>query len=479
MLLSKIKKCVIIILLLTIPVISFGQDGHYWTEQFGNKSMLLSGTVNANVNDLGLVYYNPGRLAQIENPAFVISAKVYELLKINIVDGLGEGEDLKISDFGGAPNLIAGTFKLPFLKNHHFAYSYLTRYRQNSDFNTRSANEDQNVGETYYEHLSAKMSSASNFNEDWLGITWSYAVNEKLSVGLSTFGTQTKNSGALEVQLQGLTNTDDVHMVNFNRQLDINVIGLLWKAGLATKWKKINMGLTITTPRINFSGSGSSVYEDFITGIDSLEGEPVDDIYIENHQEDLSSTLKSPLAIGAGISFKLRNSIIHLSGEWFDKVNAYTLMESEPFEGQSTEDTITVRLVDDLKSVFNFGIGFEYYVNEKFEVYGSFATDFSAVNSDASFLYEFDATISNSKFEGEIFHFGGGVNMNLKWAELTLGATYASSARDVPRPLNIGGDEILGSDEFSSLKYSRLRFIVGFSFPFATQITDKLNLDNN
>ena len=44
-----------------------GQDGHYWSEDFGNKSMLLSGTANASVDDLGAVFYNPGRLGQIEN----------------------------------------------------------------------------------------------------------------------------------------------------------------------------------------------------------------------------------------------------------------------------------------------------------------------------------------------------------------------------------------------------------------------------
>ena len=57
---------------------SIAQNAHYWSENYGNRSMLLSGTVNASVEDLGLVFYNPGRLGLIENPAFVISAKVYE-----------------------------------------------------------------------------------------------------------------------------------------------------------------------------------------------------------------------------------------------------------------------------------------------------------------------------------------------------------------------------------------------------------------
>jgi hypothetical protein len=53
------------------------QDGNYWSENYENRSLLLIGTVNASVEDLGTVFYNPGRLGLIENPAFVISAEVY------------------------------------------------------------------------------------------------------------------------------------------------------------------------------------------------------------------------------------------------------------------------------------------------------------------------------------------------------------------------------------------------------------------
>ena len=132
---KKLSKIAILIVLhISLVTIVNAQDAHYWSEQFGNKSMLLGGTVNASVEDLGLVYYNPGRLSQIENPAFVISARVYELSNVRITDGLGEGKDLKKSNFGGGPSLVAGTFKLPFLKDHHFAYGFLTRFRHKNQF---------------------------------------------------------------------------------------------------------------------------------------------------------------------------------------------------------------------------------------------------------------------------------------------------------------------------------------------------------
>ena len=62
----------------------WAQDGHYWTQQYGTRSMLLSNSVIGGVEDLGAVYYNPGRLGLIENPAFLLSAEVYEWTRYRV-----------------------------------------------------------------------------------------------------------------------------------------------------------------------------------------------------------------------------------------------------------------------------------------------------------------------------------------------------------------------------------------------------------
>ena len=68
------------------------QDGHYWTQQYGTKSMLLSGSVIGGVEDLGAVYYNPGRLAVISNSAFLLSGNVYEYNGIDISNAAGNSK---------------------------------------------------------------------------------------------------------------------------------------------------------------------------------------------------------------------------------------------------------------------------------------------------------------------------------------------------------------------------------------------------
>lgn len=115
------------------------QDGHYWTQQYGTKSMLLSGSVIGGVEDLGAVYYNPARLSVIANPAFLLSASVYEYNKLSITDAFGSSTSAAKAEVRGVPSLAAGTFKLKFLPNHFFAYAVMSR--QLSDLSTSYSNE--------------------------------------------------------------------------------------------------------------------------------------------------------------------------------------------------------------------------------------------------------------------------------------------------------------------------------------------------
>ena len=57
-------------------VIQVKSQTNYKYENFGNRSILLNGNVTGSVDDLGATYYNPARLALIEDPVFAINAKI-------------------------------------------------------------------------------------------------------------------------------------------------------------------------------------------------------------------------------------------------------------------------------------------------------------------------------------------------------------------------------------------------------------------
>ena len=102
----------------------FSQSSHYWTQQYGNKSLLLGGAVIGSVTDLGAVYYNPAFLALQDNASsFVITAKLLQFTNVKMENGLGENIDLEKNQLGNSSGLVAGIFKLKFMPKSKFAFA--------------------------------------------------------------------------------------------------------------------------------------------------------------------------------------------------------------------------------------------------------------------------------------------------------------------------------------------------------------------
>ena len=123
-----------LILLLILPFYVLGQ-GYYNQENFGNRSLLLGGNVTGSVNDLGLTYYNPARIALIENPVFSINAKAYQISSINFKNVFGRDSKISDSRFEGVPSLKSGTYNMKKWEKHHFAYAFLSKQRCSMGFN--------------------------------------------------------------------------------------------------------------------------------------------------------------------------------------------------------------------------------------------------------------------------------------------------------------------------------------------------------
>jgi len=474
--LKVFNRCTLIIFLIFIISSSLikAQDGHYWTEQYGNKSMLLSGVVIGNVEDLGAVYYNPARLGLIKNPAFILNASLFQLTSLKFEDGLGEGIDASKSKFGEGPSLVAGSFNLKFLNNHRFSYSVLTR--NSFDFNSFFRTQDE--GEIFEnipgeEIFVGQIELNSKFNELWLGLTWAFQLRTKSSIGVSMFGSYRTDERLFDMRLQAISKEDGgVAVFNNSREINYNTYGLLWKLGYAVDFSDlVSFGLTVTTPKVKLGGSGEFVTQEFLAGIDTTGDGINDDIFIANAQDGLSVENKAPWSIGAGFGLNFGELTISVSGEWFSEIPKYTVIQTDPFIGQSTGEEISNSLVENLNSVINYGLGVEYDFNKKLSAYLSFATDFSAVPKEINRFLSLENETSNSSFQADIYHFGGGVVFGFKRMEFTVGSTYASSRQEIKRVISVPSED--GNTETvnttSLMKLNQWRFIVGFSLPFAKE----------
>ena len=447
------------------------QDGHYWTQQYGTKSMLLSGSVIGGVDDLGAVFYNPGRLGLIENPAFLLSADVYEWTRLTVSDAFGESADVSKSDIGGIPSLVAGTFKIGFLKDHSFAYAVLQRQGINADISYKDEVFD-NVIDTFPgdEYFGASIRIFQKVQEQWASLTWSYPITENLSVGLTTnLSVLNQNKGNI-IELQAYTSFNETAIYRYNRNFSFDKYSLLWKLGLAAELNKVQLGLTITTPSVGIFGKGTYEYESFFSGIPGYSVNP--DVYTTSRQKDLPVKVTKPWAIGAGATFLWGRNKIHFSGEWYSRVPYYVLMQSEEHTSQSSGETIQFTLYDELNSVVNFGIGLEIFLREKVSFYSSFCSDFSAASNNRVGFSEQNPEASNTTFAADYYHYGGGFILKLKGIDLTLGATYTGGSQSFARPVDFpesGDDEIFEQDETGNLKWDRWRLVFSFSVPFFSQ----------
>ena len=469
----------IVIALIFFSVNLQAQTAHYWTESYGTRSMLLNGVVVGSVQDLGAVYYNPARLSQFETPAFVISGQVYELSGVTIKNGLGDGLDLNISSFGGGPSLVSGTFKLGFLEGHQFAYAFLTRSKSANNFNFAVDTFGEYVktfpGEEWF---SGEIRTTNRNNDEWMGLSWSYAFNEKLSVGATGFYSNLERSAGVRVQLQAYDPTPDSTKTGIyieKRSYSYKSQSILGKFGISYKGDKMTLGLTVTTPKFEGLGTGNTSYETFLAGVDSVDGKPADDIYIINNQGDIETTHKSPFSVAIGGGLKLsKRSLLHVSAQYFTGIAAYTVLQSATFEGQSTHEDLQMNVIDELQPVINYGLGLEIFINEHVSMFGSFDTDFSAVSSDVNRLGNFDAIFSDNTFTADIYHFGFGVDIKTKIADLTIGATYANSRELIDREFTIddGHDPVTKKAE---ILYSRWRFLIGFEFHMPDKFKEKLD----
>ena len=111
--------------------------------------------------------------------------------------------------------------------------------------------------------------------------------------------------------------------------------------------------------------------------------------------------------MGFGATRNIGKNKLHLSTEWFQAINKYTVMTAADFPSQSIPDSInSFRLTDKVKSVWNFGVGAEIYINPQISGFLSFSSDFSAAQSDLVRFSERSPEASNSTWNADFYHVG-------------------------------------------------------------------------
>ena len=469
MLSSNLKKALFPIVLM--GYFGLAQQGNYKFNNFGNKTILLAGNVTGSVEDFGLAYYNPARLTEIKTNGFAFNARAYEYGTYKLKNAIDENSSPKDSQFSAVPSTAAGTFSL---FGTRFAYSFFSKYATNSRLNYRTDIIEDDLVEILpgQERYTIDFLVNNILKEQLIGLTWAHAINEKFSLGISVFGSVYKSEGGtnLEYSIQG----EDNRVAYYRNRPDFrqDSYGLVVKLGASYHFSKFDFGVNINVPYLEVYQKGRFNYQNVISGI----GPNNDQLY--NYKlNELNAKRKEPLGVSLGAGIPIKTHTLHVNLDYVASLSSYSRLEVPDID--TGQDALTsISFIERRKSILNFGVGGEFYVNEFVNLYTGFSTDFNAISTDSDLLDVQGNPTINSDLGSDYIHVSMGAELKLKRANLIVGATYTRSTTDFLSPSSIPSDDLnIAEDTQAVLSYTRWQFIVGLDIPFLNTKVDDLLKD--
>jgi hypothetical protein len=394
------------------------QDANYWTNQYGSRANLLGGAVVGSVVDLSGTFYNPGALPLLKEVDLILAAKVLQYPSISL-DDLGQQEiKLNSSRLAPAPSMLAGLIRFKWLGKSILGYSVFDRNDIKIDL---SGSKVTSVEDTPNfpggVSIAADLGLFERLTEPWYGITWASKYKDKIGYGISTFAMFRGQKAQLNSTAEIVTNDNEVYLFNASRSYKFDNYRLLWKLGLTFDFIGLSYGLTITTPSIGVYSSGETGVNITYIGPDN-DGDGKNDTFVAtDFQKDLGSTYKTPLSIAAGTTLKLLRVKIYLSGEWFNSIGKYTVINPQDFIAQTSSDTLSSKITTESQAILNLAIGMEYNFSKNIAAVASFSTDFSTRPADT------ETNLSLASWD--IYNILAGSTFKIGKSEFTLGLGYS------------------------------------------------------
>ncbi|TRZ41836.1 hypothetical protein [Robertkochia solimangrovi] len=445
------------VIVVFINLNTYGQRSYRY-ENYGNKSVLLNGNVTGSVTDLGAVFYNPARLALVENPKFSIEGKFYERSMIRIDDFLGEGINIENPRFNALPGLVAGSVKLG---TENFYYSFLSRSRIDVDasFDTGLLDADNSDLLSPGQFFNTKIGITMKVTEEWFGLSWGKKLKDNFSIGISMFASFYNYSGTDAIRFVLLNEDDPIYLSDGETSFEQHSMGLFFKLGAAWKLPSFDLGINIDLPYLEISQKGNYNGE-FIFA----SGNTGADILTIAQFDNINSKRKVPLGVNIGAGIPIDKHVLHLNADWHAPVSAYDRLDIPPIESV-TEPVDTAERKEELKGVLNFGFGTELYLTKTLGLYLSFTTDFSPVKRNESLIENENGFGEENLLTLDNYHFGGGVNIDANTFHLVFGAVYTTAAGDFQRAITLPVGPTDFNDDNLSVSVDRFRLLVGFNIP--------------
>jgi long-subunit fatty acid transport protein len=225
------------------------------------------------------------------------------------------------------------------------------------------------------------------------------------------------------------------------------------KLGVMVDARPFTFGMSLTTPSLNLLGQGTSFVDLSTSRIDST-GSTGSDFYASNLQKDRKSEFPTSWAVGMGAGYHRGPTEYTLAVEWYAPIDQFQIIETTPFQSQSTGQTLKNEVVAEYKSVLNWGVGVQHRFSSTVAAYGSFTTDFSAVVPENT-----NSVITR----WDLYHLTAGGEFSVNKLHLTLGLEWAFG-KDTINGIDlseIDSTKALWQAGDSDVRYDKFTIILG------------------
>lgn len=407
----------------------YGQDNNYWNMQFGAKSSLLGGAVVGGYADNGAMFYNPGALNFKDNANVNVSANLYKVERMRIRNALGSGLSVQSYNFDVTPQLISGTKRLSrhvdigavFLTHNDVDITFQQSYAATKAIYPKDSLFKRNyIGDFDYRN---------RINEQWFGLSMSFNLNPKLSIGFTHFFCYRFQRFSQHISATAVS-TDTTANKGFTTQYDyardvrydlmntVSKFGVLYKPG-----KNLQIGITATMPSLTLFGRGKTYTKIYSSNLASNNYESYT---VFDRQKGLNAQYNTPFSIALGIKTIIGKARVYLTGEYFAAITQYDVINPKDSfnvnkSGVEYNSSNLLGVQYSAQQILNGSIGVEYELFKKLSVLGSFRTDFNSQKNKIT------STDNNSLVTSyiDLFHTTLGCVLKRNKKSIIVGISYS------------------------------------------------------
>lgn len=403
---------------LVAPQLAAQVTGGYWGNQYGSRGLLLNGAVIASCDDEAAIFYNPAGLGLTDDFGVAVSLITPTFNYVRTNDLIGDGNQFIDQGLGLAPGLIAAKFQPFKSKKINAGVTIFKRFESEVNYDGRVVSNVEGEEDVIFV---GDLEYSKDVSETWVGLGFSFALHERLSIGFTEFITWRGEEVDLNFQKEFVdrSNSDEIVLgwrSRFRYGYGANG-GVLTKVGLS--WRPWNMKVGVTyTSRTYGLALRSADYKYNDIKVRSVGGS-------ELRSNDRSTELlqyKTPASVGFGLEFLAGKSRLSFSAEYFEGISPYTIIDEEddPLDGLGTAvelERTTIRQGNN--AVLNVAFGMERILNEKYSWFLSGRTDFSPQS-----LLDVDQNISFLATDPDIFHIAIGSAYTFRKSKFSAGIDY-------------------------------------------------------